>query len=163
MDTGIPALLAVPACPEERDFLQHLFGASGWQIQLAQTFQEVQAAVRKKGVGVLLSESQFSDGHSWKDLLGEIRRLEFPPRLIVTDRLADERLWAEVLNLGGYDLLLKPFDPEEVFRVVNSAWMSWKLNRAKSRRRWPWDAPRGGWSARVNSNRPAQHSLAELW
>ena len=55
--------------------------------------------------------------------------------LIVTDRLADERLWAEVLNLGGYDLLLKPFDPEEVLRVVNSAWTSWKLTSAKSRRR----------------------------
>ena len=135
MDTVVPALLAVPACAEERDFLHNLFGASGWEIHLAQTFQEVRAAVRKKGVGVLLSESQFSDGHCWKDLLFEIRRLESPPMLIVTDRLADERLWAEVLNLGGYDLLLKPFDPEEVLRVVSSAWMSWKLNRAKSRRR----------------------------
>ena len=135
MDTVVPALLAVPACAEERDFLHNLFSASGWKIHLARTFQEVQAAVRKKGVGVLLSEGQFSDGHSWKDLLGEIQRLEFPPMLIVTDRLADERLWAEVLNLGGYDLLLKPFDPEEVLRVVNSAWTSWKLTSAKSRRR----------------------------
>jgi DNA-binding NtrC family response regulator len=49
--------------------------------------------------------------------------------LIVTDRLADERLWAEVLNLGGYDLLLKPFDPEELLRVVSSAWASWKFSR----------------------------------
>ena len=128
MDTVVPALLAVPACAEERNFLHKLFNASGWEIQLAQTFQEVLAAVRKKGVGVLLSECQFSDGHCWKDLLDEIRRLESPPMLIVTDRLADERLWAEVLNLGGYDLLLKPFEPEEVLRVVSSAWASWKLS-----------------------------------
>jgi len=28
---------------------------------------------------------------------------------------------------------LKPFDPDEALRVVNSAWSSWKLNRVRSR------------------------------
>jgi hypothetical protein len=42
--------------------------------------------------------------------------------MIVTSRLADERLWAEVLNLGGYHLLAKPFDASEVVRVVGTAW-----------------------------------------
>ena len=134
MSTVGPALLAVPGCAEERDFLRQLFGQSGWEVYLAQTFQEVLTAVSKKRIGVLLSESRLSDGHCWKDLLDEIQRLEAPPMLIVADRLADERLWAEVLNLGAYDLLLKPFNPEEMLRVVGSAWMSWKLHAAESRR-----------------------------
>jgi len=163
MDTVVPALLAVPACREERDFLRNVFSASGWKIHLAQTFQEVRSAIREQGVGVLLSESRFSDGHCWKDLLGEIRRLEVPPMLIVTDRLADERLWAEVLNLGGYDVLLKPFDPAELLRVVSSAWRSWKLKGAKSRRRWPWDGLGRGWGVGLSPNPPAQYPLAELW
>jgi DNA-binding response OmpR family regulator len=133
MDTVVPALLATPACALERDFLHNLFSESGWEIHLAQTFQEVLTAVREKRVGVVLSDSRFSDGHCWKDLLDEIQPLESPPMLIVTDRLADERLWAEVLNLGGYDLLLKPFEPEEVLRVVSSAWATWKLSRVTAR------------------------------
>jgi len=36
----------------------------------------------------------------------------------VTSRLADERLWAEALNLGAYDVLAKPFDSTEAMRVV---------------------------------------------
>ncbi|MCL5744434.1 MAG: hypothetical protein M1541_11000 [Acidobacteria bacterium] len=40
---------------------------------------------------------------------------------IVTSRLADDALWAEVLNVDGYDLLLKPFRGEEVVRMVNAA------------------------------------------
>jgi FixJ family two-component response regulator len=36
-------------------------------------------------------------------------------------RHADERLWAEVLNLGGYDLLAKPLEGDEVSRVVEMA------------------------------------------
>jgi DNA-binding response OmpR family regulator len=31
-----------------------------------------------------------------------------------------------VLNLGAYDLLMKPFDLTEVFRVVSLAWRHWK-------------------------------------
>ena len=48
--------------------------------------------------------------------------MSIPPQLIVADRLADDALWAEVLNLGGYDLLMTPFEPEEVWRVVSMAW-----------------------------------------
>jgi hypothetical protein len=31
-----------------------------------------------------------------------------------------------VLNLGGYDVLLTPFEPEEVFRVGSAAWLDWR-------------------------------------
>jgi hypothetical protein len=44
----------------------------------------------------------------------------FPPNFIVFSCLADEFLWAEVLNLGGFDVLMTPFEPEEVLRVAFS-------------------------------------------
>jgi DNA-binding response OmpR family regulator len=60
---------------------------------------------------VVICERSLPDG-DWKDLLGKT------PRLIVTSRVADEALWAEVLNLGGYDVLAQPFDELEVRQVV---------------------------------------------
>jgi DNA-binding response OmpR family regulator len=50
-----------------------------------------------------------------------MQTLDYPPPLIVSDRLADERLWAEVLNLGAYDLLAMPFDAKEVLHAVSAA------------------------------------------
>lgn len=47
-----------------------------------------------------------------------------PLGLIVTSRLADVYLWAKVLSLGGHDVLAKPFTPEEVCGVVESAFVS---------------------------------------
>ena len=47
------------------------------------------------------------------------------PNVIVTAAISDEALWAEVLNLGGYDVLAQPFDSIEVSRVVSSAWRRW--------------------------------------
>jgi DNA-binding response OmpR family regulator len=53
------------------------------------------------------------------------RKTRIPTPLIVTSRLADEKLWAEALNLGAYDVLAKPFDLSELVRSVNLAWLHW--------------------------------------
>jgi len=58
----------------------------------------------------------------WRDVLGVTAALPNPPPVIVTSRLADEYLWAEVINLGGFDVLAKPLDKQEVSRVLNFAW-----------------------------------------
>jgi hypothetical protein len=41
-------------------------------------------------------------------------------------RHADERLWAEVLNLGGYDVLRAPFQVPEVVEAVKAAIRKWR-------------------------------------
>jgi DNA-binding response OmpR family regulator len=42
-----------------------------------------------------------------------------------SSRQQSDRLWAEALNLGAWDVLAKPFDPTEVIRSVKSAWQRW--------------------------------------
>jgi Protein of unknown function (DUF2934) len=63
--------------------------------------------------------------------------MENPPPLIVADCLADERLWAEVLNLGGYDLLAKPFDANGVLQVVSAACRRWEDEQGLAAHRKP--------------------------
>jgi hypothetical protein len=58
------------------------------------------------------------------------------PRLIVTAPLADEHLWAEVLNLDGFDVLAQPFRPDEVKRVIESAWWSYHNHRKSAAGKW---------------------------
>jgi DNA-binding response OmpR family regulator len=70
---------------------------------------------------VVVCERDLPDG-SWKDVLDLTLALCNRPPVIVTSRLADECLWAEVLNLGGYDVLAKPLDEREVYRAVQLAW-----------------------------------------
>ena len=58
----------------------------------------------------------------------QIDTLPDPPILIVSSRLADECMWAEALNFGAYDVLAKPFDTEEVIRVLSLGWLHRKRN-----------------------------------
>jgi len=68
----------------------------------------------------VLTEADLPDG-SWKDVLGLTCQLAPYLAVIVTHRCADDRFWAEVLNLGCYDMLAQPFDAGEVRRILTLA------------------------------------------
>ena len=100
-------VLAIFPVGEDCELLTSILGPANWQVHFIRTLEEARVALRASSFGVVMSAASFSDSHCWKDLLREMQDLASPPPLIVADRLADERLWAEVLNLGGYDLLAR--------------------------------------------------------
>lgn len=74
---------------------------------------------------VVICEDTLPDG-SWRDVLRTVQAFGRSPALIVTSRLADNRLWAEVLNLGGHDVLAQPLRAQEVMWAVRSAYRHWR-------------------------------------
>jgi DNA-binding NtrC family response regulator len=117
-------ILAVNLCKQDCHFLRTVFSSFPWKLASVATLAGGLRHVRSQSVPVIVCECDFRDGN-WKLLLEEVGRLTKPPRLIVASRFADERLWAEVLNLGGHDVLATPFDADEVHRVVSYAVDSW--------------------------------------
>jgi DNA-binding response OmpR family regulator len=75
-------------------------------------------------IAVLICERDLAP-ETWKDVMAHINTFPNAPSLIVASRLADDRLWAEALNLGAWDVLAKPLDRREVIRSVHSAWRRW--------------------------------------
>jgi DNA-binding NtrC family response regulator len=114
-------VIAVFATGEDRTALASIFDHSDWILRFTRDFQETCTVLPKTSAVVVISDQWLADGHSWKDLLELLEKAANPPPLIVADRQADEALWAEVLNLGAYDLLAKPFDAKEVLHVATSA------------------------------------------
>ena len=78
-----------------------------------------------KFASVVICEHSLPDG-SWRDVLRAAQALEHTPAVIVTSRLAGGELCAEVINLGGYDVLAQPFRAEEVMWTVRSAYSRWR-------------------------------------
>jgi len=95
----------------------------GWDLFESAGCAEALTVLRREHIPVVLCEENLPDGN-WRLLLDEVGGFVSRPHVIVASRLADNRLWAEVLNLGAYDLLMLPFDDEEVQRVVRLAWES---------------------------------------
>ena len=117
-------VLLVSPLHEDYEALRRIFDASGechWRIRFTRTCQEAWMALHQENVDAILTECDFPDGLGWKHLLDEIQNMGGFQPVIVVSRLADECLWAEVLNLGAYDLLMKPFDGEDTVRVLAMA------------------------------------------
>ncbi|MBZ5667847.1 MAG: hypothetical protein LAO30_25070 [Acidobacteriia bacterium] len=114
-------VLAVFPYGEDRTSLASIFARSHWKVRFTRALSQTQTALNRSPTGVVITEACFSDGLCWKDLLYEMQKMEHPPPLIVAGRLADERLWVEVLNLGAYDLLATPFNAKEVLHAVSTA------------------------------------------
>jgi DNA-binding response OmpR family regulator len=91
------------------------------------------AALQAGAIPVMIAEAD-SPSSPWRELLARIQPLPEPPALILAARIADERLWAEALNLGAYDVLAKPFVPHELIRSVTNAWLHWHGLRDRRRR-----------------------------
>ena len=90
-----------------------------FRFTAARTCEEAAARLSREPFGTVVCEGSLPDG-TWGDILNQICDAA-ETLLIVTSRLADEQLWAEVLNLGGYDVLAKPFRDQEVQYVLTSA------------------------------------------
>jgi DNA-binding response OmpR family regulator len=111
--------LLVGGFDQDRQLIRDLFRESGWRLFEAAGRERALHCLRRHSVHVVIAEAEADWG--WKSVLEDLQTLVRPPKLIVTSRNADERLWAEALNMGAYDVLAQPFEREEVERVVRSA------------------------------------------
>jgi len=122
--TGFLSLLSISPMEDDHVSLQSIVRHSAWILHKADSLSAALTVLGKHDISVVLCASDLMPGR-WTDALRGINSLPQPPSLIVTSRLADERLWAEALNLGAWDVLAQPFDHREVVRSVKSAWQHW--------------------------------------
>ena len=90
---------------------------------------QARTKLRQKDFSAVLTEASLPDGN-WLDVLHLTRDTASEPEVIVTDKQADARFWAEALNLGAYDLLPQPFYEPEVRRILHNVCTRQGLTRA---------------------------------
>lgn len=125
------SVLSVSPSEDDRVLLAHVFSHSNWKLDHVGSCADAIAFAKRGGVGVIISATELPDG-SWQDIFNAFKDQPAPPRVIVASHLADDKLWADVLDMGGYDVLGKPFEQSEVIRVVSLAWRQWKHEREQA-------------------------------
>lgn len=115
----IASMLAVGPSAEDRRVLAEVF-SSVMELHTVGTCREARAMLSRRRIPVVITDRDLSDG-SWRDVLSAIATSGNAASLIVASRHADEHLWADVLHMGGFDVLSTPFDPAEVSRSVGAA------------------------------------------
>jgi DNA-binding response OmpR family regulator len=119
------AILSVSTNEEDHSSLQRVIGHSRWVLDKASDFPEATALLSQKSdISVIVWDCDALPG-AWIDLVNDLLDAPAAPSLILTSRLADDRLWSEALNVGAWDVLAKPLDRAETVRSVKYAWDHW--------------------------------------
>jgi DNA-binding NtrC family response regulator len=100
--------------------LREVFRGLGWRLLEVGDSRSAPACLHQDLVHVVIASSDPGRAN-WKEILEHVSGIKPSPIVIVTSRVADDYLWAEVLNMGGFDVLAQPFDRTEVERVLASA------------------------------------------
>jgi DNA-binding NtrC family response regulator len=115
MDSG---LLFVSPYPQDARSLAQMLDDASLSVVHVRNLKDAASKLETGNFQVVVTEANLEDG-TWLDLLQLTRSLG--TELVVTDPWADGRFWAEVINLGAYDLLAQPFHETEVRRLIASA------------------------------------------
>ena len=67
-------------------------------------------------VQAVVTDTALPDG-DWRRVVRECPNIE----VVVCSRLGDPNLWLDVLEHGGYDVLVQPYQREEIKRIVEGA------------------------------------------
>ena len=114
------AILFVSPSADDARALSEMLSRVEIPVRHAPDLRKARQMLAGEAFGAVLTESRLPDG-SWEDVISLAQRSARGIAVVVTDRLADARFWADVLEFGAYDLLPKPFTSGEVQRILANA------------------------------------------
>lgn|SRR5690242_297354 len=105
---------------EDADRLSQILGPLPVDVQHVEDLEHARHKLQHERYPVILTDADLPDG-AWPDVLDLAREVSPAPKVIVTTRFADARLWIDAMSRGVFDLLAQPFYPTEVRRILANA------------------------------------------
>ncbi len=130
---GPVTILSISEVAEEHAALESLLRDPRWKLLRAGNLTAAGALLSDTEVAVVVCDCD-SVPEDWATVVKHVQTMPLPASVIITSRIADDRLWSQALHLGAWDVLAKPFRAAEVLRSVRYAWEHWRnQNRASGR------------------------------
>ena len=115
-----PGVLFVSPHADDADRLSQILDPLPVPLDHVADLEQARHKLEVERYPVILTEADLPDG-AWSDVLDLAHTVSPCPEVIVTNRFADARLWTEAMSRGVFDLLVQPFYPTEVRRILANA------------------------------------------
>lgn len=116
----MPSLLIVDDELHVRESLSRWFIEDGYDVHTASSGKEALAALGRRHFDVVITDIKMP-GMDGLELQRRIHEVDPEVAIILVTAYASVSTAVEALKEGAYDYLVKPFDPEELSRVVEKA------------------------------------------
>jgi DNA-binding NtrC family response regulator len=116
-----PVVVVISRNDDTRAALRRIFREIDWSIRERRSVASFGESVPPAWSGLVLTDYTLGDG-TWRDVAEAAEAHSPNTRVIVMSRVADDYMWAEVLNCGAFDLISQqPVDRAEVVRTAAAA------------------------------------------
>ena len=117
-----PAGMALVVMGRNRRFalLEHLEECAIHVLAVCDCKEARRALANRLPVTVVITDVALPDG-DWRTVVDLVLHSDQDAEVIVCTRVADATLWSDALDRGVRDLLIEPFEREEVRRIVERA------------------------------------------
>jgi DNA-binding response OmpR family regulator len=117
---GSTLIVFVSSSGADAQELRRLVGSYGLFVVNVPDLCGAISVIERTNPSVVVCDTEIEGEGSWRDLL-ETRQTDGTFTCIVVSPDPDDHLRAEVLNLGGFEVLTRPFRSEEVERTIGAA------------------------------------------
>jgi DNA-binding NtrC family response regulator len=117
-------LVAITQNPDDAETLRQIAAGYGWRISTVGSSDAAIALLKKQPTPLVICDRDIS-GEAWRDVLAKVAALPQAVCVLLASRVVDDYLWNQVIRHHGYDVVVKPFQPEQLRRAVTFAW-SWR-------------------------------------
>lgn len=121
---NVPILL-VSARAEDAPNLKAILEDTPWRLVEAASSAEAVQALKRAAFPIVLYDRDLADG-AWQETLRILLAAPGRACAILLSGVADEYLWNEVVERGGFDVLTRPFRKEQVISMLDFAHTHWK-------------------------------------
>lgn len=113
-----PTVLLVMSAERFSTVTKHLAPLA--DIRAASSCEEAAGLLRCiEHISLVLTDPGLPDG-GWFDVVNLVDDLRPDAKVVVCARVPDERLWVQVLQAGGFDVLVEPYQETEVQRILSA-------------------------------------------
>jgi DNA-binding NtrC family response regulator len=117
-------LVAITQDSDDSAALQQIAATYGWRITILGSSDAAVAALQEQPTPLVICDRDLP-GEAWREVLMKIAAVPQAVCVLLASRVLDDYLWHQVIRHHGYDVVAKPFQPEELRRAVTFAW-SWR-------------------------------------
>ena len=128
MTQPTPRILIVDDELHVRESLSHWFAEDGYEVEAAASGQEALGMLGRRSYDVIVSDIKMP-GMDGLELQRRVHAKDPNVAIILVTAYASVDTAVDALKEGAYDYLVKPFDPEELSRIVGKACEKVSLTR----------------------------------
>ena len=124
--SGVVRLIGILHGAADQESLRQIASQFGWNVLITEVFADGMALIEHQSIPIVICDRELT-GMDWKQSLARIASCSPCTCILLASRVADPYLWDEVIRHHGYDIVRKPFDAEELRRIVRfaSTWREW--------------------------------------